>query len=806
MDYPVFCNVHVPFVEVYLNEFYFFLSEMSIITSIAVLCVLALGLQSSSAQTLSDTLRPQCAFGSTTLTVTDGTPVDIATWSISDMLLACLGYVIVDTSTVGMKEWCTNASANNVSISSTAGAMFQFKSGSGPTLYSPVTGLIGGSTSQLAYHYASMQSVSLQIVAPALQHLPGCQVSFKFAGTVTTTADVNVSRPTTVPFLVHTSDYIIVKDNEVTFYFATPWNVNGSFANLAAVVPTSTHCGDVGVSSADFDYNVSTNLSHITPLPVVSWSHTFPTTGNHYLCTNFNNSGWSLSATLLVFSDNPAYFTIAGSSNGVLYMNTEYSITFVGKNFDLRPGGDRFKVVSVIDGCVEASPPAGGVPLQSDLGPSDAYVNVSESIGQFRINSAGSYLFCYYVSATGLWTSVYNYDTLPHTAQGNLPALPTTMTAQPTSPSSSTTTQPSTTTLSPTAHTSTGFPSSSTTTTLTTSTIPSTGFPSMSTTSVPTPSCTVPDDCPNITTSNPILILILDRADFNDTAALEFRRGMDQLMCVGGADPVSVLFETRIPPTTSGQVTVALGFQCDTEDVDCLRVVSLSRLKCVLENGIVSGIYQSNVISVRVVEGTGLVVESNSGSTNAGDDTATSEESHNTFIIIGIILGVLAVTAGLVGGIFYAMRRKTADDQTQNTQIVQTQNTRVTAIDVHNHDDNIHVGIQITSATEMEAIYNATVFVVREPEWGRGGTYEVRQEPIDPVALTVEKSQAIRTSSNQSTGWADLGEETKERTPAISVTTSESHVVMPPPPPSRYTPVDGTDLDIPIDFDEMNLR
>eukprot|EP00658_Telonema_sp_P-2_P064755 TRINITY_DN5400_c0_g1_i3.p1 TRINITY_DN5400_c0_g1~~TRINITY_DN5400_c0_g1_i3.p1 ORF type:complete len:110 (+),score=16.49 TRINITY_DN5400_c0_g1_i3:561-890(+) len=109
----------------------------------------------------------------------------------------------------------------------------------------------------------------------------------------------------------------------------------------------------------------------------------------------------------------------------------------------------------------------------------------------------------------------------------------------------------------------------------------------------------------------------------------------------------------------------------------------------------------------------------------------------------------------------------------------------------------------------METIYNVDgLGVAREPEWGRGGTYHARQEPIDPVVLTIDNNQVLRTSSHQSTGWADLGEDTKEGTPAISVATSEHNATVAPPPPtqqqSRFSPVDGTDLDIPIDFDGMD--
>eukprot|EP00656_Telonema_subtile_P023353 TRINITY_DN24776_c0_g1_i1.p1 TRINITY_DN24776_c0_g1~~TRINITY_DN24776_c0_g1_i1.p1 ORF type:complete len:125 (+),score=11.66 TRINITY_DN24776_c0_g1_i1:17-391(+) len=74
--------------------------------------------------------------------------------------------------------------------------------------------------------------------------------------------------------------------------------------------------------------------------------------------------------------------------------------------------------------------------------------------------------------------------------------------------------------------------------------------------------------------------------------------------------------------------------------------------------------------------------------------------------------------------------------------------------------------------------------------------------------LTIDNNQVLRTSSHQSTGWADLGEDTKEGTPAISVATSEHNATVAPPPPtqqqSRFSPVDGTDLDIPIDFDGMD--
>eukprot|EP00744_Colponema_vietnamica_P006767 GILI01009809.1.p1 GENE.GILI01009809.1~~GILI01009809.1.p1 ORF type:complete len:595 (+),score=159.98 GILI01009809.1:115-1899(+) len=159
------------------------------------------------------------------------------------------------------------------------------------------------------------------------------------------------------------------------------------------------------------------------------WSTRNPRTDNYKICgsTSQNDNGNEI-GLLTVFGGNPMYFEIAAGSGeqGKIYTSTPLTLRFHGYDLDTRPYKDMAKLVDETSTC-DTGTPAGGVPMATDLGPTDSYgPNTIITEWTFSIINDGGYKVCYKRFGSS-WIDVPSLDDLPPGAV----KVPTTTTIAP---------------------------------------------------------------------------------------------------------------------------------------------------------------------------------------------------------------------------------------------------------------------------------------------------------------------------------------------------------------------------------------
>lgn len=153
-----------------------------------------------------------------------------------------------------------------------------------------------------------------------------------------------------------------------------------------------------------------------------SYKFTEEDAGSYRVCYRRNgDTSTKEIAVVQIFAGNPSYYeVITDDDNGRVYVGTPVSLKFYGYDLDTRPDGDNAKLVEETETCKDGRP-AAGVPIATDLGPSDNYgPNTTFTIWTFQMTYGGVFKVCYRRSKTKVWTEVPSIEDV-----GPVPNMPT---------------------------------------------------------------------------------------------------------------------------------------------------------------------------------------------------------------------------------------------------------------------------------------------------------------------------------------------------------------------------------------------
>lgn len=284
--------------------------------------------------------------------------------------------------------------------------------------------LSGGSVDgvTMRMNYPSRFSVIFVNVANAA----GCTLSFHALLTysVTTPTPKESVDFGYVPSVVAVRPATIYSGQPATLVLQFPETIDptSNTRDRVFLIPLKERCESAMTISSMDTGSLPPSFSPLNPGSVyTAWSKHFSESGSYRLC---HESRGKVSATvelavLTSFSSNPAYFDIleGATSSGQVFTGVPVTVKFFGSDLDTRPNGDKAKLVEEDETCREGKA-AGGVPVGTDLGPSDNFgANTTYSLWTMTILYGGAYKLCYQRAGMEAWAEVPYISTVdPGTA------------------------------------------------------------------------------------------------------------------------------------------------------------------------------------------------------------------------------------------------------------------------------------------------------------------------------------------------------------------------------------------------------
>ena len=355
-----------------------------------------------------DKLYPRCSAGELQAIASSGTTSDVGlrTPTPSNRLrITCLAFEVLSQSTTGGADACAIPHQTEYNYALYVQADFTDPAtNAAASIDFSVKDVMGGSVNDILLSTPAEATFVLRfsnLMASGSTCRLKLRAVFEYEQVAATVAAGQATPPSLVA--VSPSTVFASSAHDTLFVFRHTTVASAAADDHVKLVPATSSCASSDsvtlIVPATETQTQSVIAGYQHPGMHSVWAHHFEYSGAFKLCYKVaTNTDFTESSLVSVFAGNPAYYQITAGAGprGEVYLDTLTTVRFYGRGLDTRHAvGDKAKFVIDGESC-EDGEAAGGVPVGTDLGPSDDYgPDCTFSDWSWRLQFPGSFKLCY---------------------------------------------------------------------------------------------------------------------------------------------------------------------------------------------------------------------------------------------------------------------------------------------------------------------------------------------------------------------------------------------------------------------------